>query len=171
MFHHLLGSEPQDINQEQRIRWCGRIIDSNGVQFDPRNLGGLQGVELPISAGELCEYVHCLQWMSYCIPDFPNRISPLKKLLEEAYMASGSRTKKSIEKIKLSSLTWGPEHEAVFRNFQDEIKNLAKLAHRDPRRAICLYTDASDAYWAGVVTQCDADELDKNVEKQKHSGR
>ena len=44
----------------QRVRWCGRIIDSTGVQFDPRNLSGLRGVELPISAGELCEYVHCL---------------------------------------------------------------------------------------------------------------
>ena len=106
--------------------------------------------------------------MSYSIPDFPNRISPLKKVLEEAYTKSGSRTKKSIQKIQLSSLTWGPEHEAVFRNFQDEIKNLAKLAHRDPKKAICVYTDASDAYRAGVVTQCEADELDKNVENQKH---
>ena len=92
----------------QRVKWCGRIIDSTGVQFDRRNLSELQGIELRISAGEPCEYVHCLQWMSYSIPDFPDRISPLKKVLEEAYTNSGSRTKKSIQKIHLSSLAWGP---------------------------------------------------------------
>ena len=123
----------------QLVRWCGQIIESKGVQFDPRNQSGLQGIELPISAGELCEYVQCLPWMSYSIPNLPNRISPLKKALSEAYTKSGSGTMKYIQRIQLSSLTWEPEHKAVFRNFQDEIKNMARLAHRDPKNSMLVY--------------------------------
>ncbi len=52
------------------LRWCGRIIDSNGVKFDPRQMSGLQEVHLPKTAAELCEYVHCIQWVSPGIPDF-----------------------------------------------------------------------------------------------------
>ena len=44
----------------QRVRWCGRLIDGNGYQFDPRNLSGLQNLHLSQNAGELCKFVHCL---------------------------------------------------------------------------------------------------------------
>lgn len=152
----------------RRVRWCGRIIDSEGVQFDPRNLSGLLGIQLPRTAAELCEYVHCLQWMASSMPDFASRIAPLKEILEEAYSKAGSRKKSSVKKIQLTSLSWGKRHEEMFNEFQRELKNMVKLAHREEDKSICIYTDASDAYWAGVVTQCHAAELDKKTEDQKH---
>ena len=45
----------------KKVQWCGRIIDGSRVQFDPRNRGGLKDLHMPITAGELCEHVHCLQ--------------------------------------------------------------------------------------------------------------
>lgn len=150
------------------VRWCGRIIDGNGVQFDPRNLSGLQEIHLPRTAGELCEYVHCLQWMSNGIPDFANRVAPLKQVLEEAYAISGSRTKKSIKSIQLTSLSWSVGHDELFRAFQEQLRETVKLSHRDSKKTLCVFTDASDAFWSGVVTQCEPGELDKEVNEQRH---
>ena len=45
---------------------------------------------------------------------------------------------------------------------------MVNLAQRDPKKVICVYTDASDAYWAGVATQCDRAELDKDIENYKY---
>ncbi len=53
-------------------------------------------------------------------------------------------------------------------NFKSSYVNMVKLAHREPSMALCVYTDASDAFWAGVVTQCEPEDLNKEVEDQRH---
>ena len=52
---------------------------------------------------------------------------------EEVYTKWGSGTKKSIQRIQISSLKLGPMDEYLFHDFQEEIKNVVKLAHRDAR--------------------------------------
>lgn len=42
------------------------------------------------------------------------------------------------------------------------------LSHHDAKNAFCVYTDASDAYWSGVVKQCHPKNLDMNVEEKWH---
>jgi len=150
------------------VKWCGRIIDKDGVQFDPSNLSGLMNITSPQTAGELSQYIYCLQWMSQSIPDFANRISCLRNVLEEAYTKSGKRTKKSIASIPLSSLSWGRQHDKSFLELQDSLRQSVKLAHPDAKMHKCIYTDASDNYWAAVVTQCLAAELNKPLEDQRH---
>jgi len=44
-----------------------------------------------------------------------------------------------------------------------------KLAHRDPKQEICVYTDASEAHWAAVVTQSSKEDVMKPIEEQNHS--
>ena len=146
--------------------WCGRLIDGNGTQFDPLNLSGLQK-HLPQNAGELCKPVHCLQWMGNSIPDFANSVTPLRSILEEAHAKYGSRTNKYVQGIPLDSLPWNKGHEKLFREFQEEI-HMTTLSHRNNEMVLCVYTDASDAYWAGAVTQTNADDLDKDLRDQRH---
>ncbi len=43
-----------------------------------------------------------------------------------------------------------------------------KLSHRDHSKTLCICTDASDLFWAGVVPHCDADEMEKAIDKQSH---
>jgi len=150
------------------VKWIGRIIDADGVKYDPRNLSGIQEMYLPINAAELLEYVHCMQWMSSAIPDFNERIEPFRLILEEAYAMSGARTKKSVQKIALRTLSWGTEHEALFREFQLNLQEVVKLAHRDTSKKLCVYTDASDEFWSAVVTQCAPEELMKLALDQSH---
>ena len=56
----------------------------------------------------------------------------------------------------------------MFREFQEEIHSMTTLSHRKREMVLCVYTDASDAYWAGVVTQTNADDLDKDLRDQRH---
>ena len=122
----------------QRVRWCGRLIDGNGYQFDPRNLSGLQNLHPPQNAGELCEFVHCLQWMGNSIPDFASRVTPLISILEEAHAKSGSRTKRSVQGIPLGSLSWNKGHEQLFAEFQEEIHSMKTLSHRKREMVLCV---------------------------------
>ena len=150
------------------VKWCGRIIDESGVKFDPRNLSGIREMTYPETAGELSQYVHCLQWMSHSIPDFANRTAPLRELIEAAYKHSGKRTTRSIKNIPLSSLSWGPKHEVTFNSLQESLRQAVKLSHPNPKKEKCVYTDASETHWAAVVTQCDQGELQKPVEEQRY---
>jgi len=133
--------EPQDISNEEpsHSSYCAmvqQVIDGKGVQFGRRNLSGLKDIHSPTTAAELCEYVHCLQWMSTGIPDFANRIAPFKEVLEEAYKKSGSRTKKSIQSIRLDNLSWGLADQNLFRELQEQMAQMVILAHRDLSKAL-----------------------------------
>lgn len=150
------------------LLWCGHSIDADGGRLDPSRLTGLIDCSPPQTAAELCEYVHCLTWMSLSIPDFCERVAPLRDLLEEAHRLSGSRTKRSIQRYTVISLCWGSVHEAAFNDLQGHLRSAVKLAHRKPLYELCVFTDASDRYWAGVATQCENGELDKLVPEQKH---
>ena len=151
---------------KHKVRWCGRIISKVGVQFDPDRVSGLKDAHPPTTAAELCQYVHCLQWMSQAIPDISQRVASFRNVLEEAYKKSGKRTRRSIKNIKLADLSWGTEHVEIFHSLQEQLKEVITLAHRDPEKSICVFTDASDLHWAAVVTQCDPKELEKEVSEQ-----
>ena len=101
--------------------------------------------------------------MGNSIPDFASRVTPLRSILEEAHAKSGSRTKRSVQEIPFGSLSWNKGHEQLFREFREEIHSMTTLSHRKREMVLCVYTDASDAYWAGVVTQTNADDLDKDL--------
>ncbi len=147
---------------------CGRIIDAEGETIDPSRLSGLQSIHVPQTAGELCEYVYCLQWMSGCIPDFAERVAPLRAILEEAYNIKGSRKKRAIQNTPLSHLAWGADHESAFQDTQYQIQQSIKLSHRKSEMELCVFTDASDKFWAEVVTQFDPKELKKPHSEQRH---
>lgn len=150
------------------VHWCGRIIESKGVRFDPSRLSGLQKILLPRTAGELCEYVYCLQWMSTAIPGFAERIAPLRAILENAYTQVGSRKKKAIQSIPLTNLAWGTIHENAFHDLQSQISQATTLVHRKSDWEICVFTDASEVLWAGVITQRPRSELEKEHLEQKN---
>ena len=153
---------------KKKLRWCGRIISGEGYTMDPTNLSGLQDMHMPKTAAGLSQFIYCCRWMSMSIRNFAQRIGSLNDVLEEAYAKSGKRTKKSINKIALSMLSWGPTHEATFRKLQDSLRSAVTLAYPDPDKMICIFTDASDRYWSGVVTQCDPEDLNLPIGEQNH---
>lgn len=166
--YNLVISLPKSTFFAPQINWCGRLIDASGVRMDPSSYSGMVDASEPESAGELCEYIHGMAWMSNAIPRFAERSAPLYSVLEEAYRISGKRTKKSIARIPLSKLGWGPEQSETFKQLQHQLQEMVKTAHRDPALRLCIYTDASDSFWAAAVTQCPDQELRKPVSDQQH---
>lgn len=165
----LIVSLPKSDFYLKEVLWCGRLINKDGVKFNPKNLSGLQNCDNPRTASELCEFVHGVSWISSTIPRFAERASILRELLEVAYAkANGSRKKKSIAKFQLSDLGWNEKHVFAFNDLQEQLKEATRLTHRDPNMTLCIHTDASDRHWALVATQCKPEELNKLIQDQSH---
>jgi hypothetical protein len=47
---------------------------------------------------------------------------------------------------------WVPEEQAAFKDLQAAIMESMTLAFPNPDKRICILTDASDSFYAGLVT-------------------
>jgi hypothetical protein len=77
------------------------------------------------------------------------------------------RTKKAAAAVSLLHL-WGPEERAAFKDLQAAIMELMALAFPDPDKRVCVLTDASDRFYAGLMTQIHEEQLDLSMEEQDH---
>lgn len=68
----------------------------------------------------------------------------------------------------MDQLSWSSEHVQAYEDLKTQLREAVKLAHWITEKPICIYTDASDAPWAAVVTQCDPASLKLPMEKQMH---
>lgn len=165
---NLKVSIPKSTFFSKELKWCGRVIDEHGVRIEPRRTSGLRDISKPETAAEICEFIHCITWMSMTIPDYAEQVAPLRDLLEETHRLSGSRNMKSIQKNNVVTLGWGHKHDTAFQNLENRLRQAVKLSHRDPSKELCVYTDASDRFWTGVLTRCEPAELTKAVPEQRH---
>jgi hypothetical protein len=56
----------------------------------------------------------------------------------------------------------------AFRTLNATIAHSVTLAYPDPTKTFCVFTDASDLHWSGVITQCNDDQLDLSPLEQDH---
>lgn len=151
----------------KEIRWCGRLISGDGYQMNPTHLSGLKDMPVPTTAGEVSQFIYCCRWMSNPIPDFARCIGPLNEVLEKAFSKSGRRTKRSIQKLVLRTLSWGPTHEQLFLDIQDRLRSAVKLSYPVPDKVICIFTDELDRYWSDGFAQSDGDQLKLPLRQQR----
>ena len=52
---------------------------------------------------------------------------------------------------------------------QDALAHQVTLAHRDPSKRLCVYTDASDMAWYGIITQVPHAHVHWSHVEQEHS--
>jgi RNase H-like domain found in reverse transcriptase len=149
------------------VRYCGRLITKNGVLFDPKNMEALQTMQGPQNGADLVQYVAAVNWMRSAIPNYSKRVASLQAALAKVFEGKSRRTKKDAAAVLLLNL-WGPEEQAAFKDLQTAIMESMKLAFLDPDKRICVLTDASDRFYAGLITQIHEDQLDFPVEEQYH---
>lgn len=79
----------------------------------------------------------------------PRRLEPLQQghAPTEHYKVYSGNT--------VISLNLNREHDDAFNDITQQLLETVKLSHHDSRKPVCIYTDASDAFWASVVTQCE----------------
>ena len=152
----------------REIRWCGRVVSSAGYRMDSAKVSGLRNMDSPRTAEELSRFLHFCRWMSVRIPNFAQCAAPLQEMLEQAYSTSGKRTKRSIKRLLTKELGWGSAHEQAFPRIQDCLRKAVTSSYPDPEKVRCVFTDASQNFWAGVVRQTTREQLRLPVPKQRH---
>ena len=106
--------------------------------------------------------------MRNAIPNFTTLIRPIHELMEKVYARSGQRTKRSITRINLSDLGWNQDHLDTFDKCKSALQHQVTLAHYDDTKRICVYTDASDICWSGIVTQIPPENINLDHKDQRH---
>jgi len=151
------------------IRWCGRLISADGVTYDPKRLEGLLNMEPPQTGAHLQQFVCALQWIKHGIPNFAALVDPLHVFMERIYHRAGRRTKQTVARYKLSAFGWGTPEQDAFEACKTALARQVTLSHRDETQRLCIYTDASDTVWSGIVTQVPPIDLSKPHSEQRHS--
>jgi RNase H-like domain found in reverse transcriptase len=105
--------------------------------------------------------------MRNAILNYSKRVAPLQAALAKVFEGKSRRTKKAAAAVSLLHL-WGPEEQAAFKYLQAAIMESMTLSFPDPDKSICALTDASDRFYAGLVTQIDEEQLDLPMEQQYH---
>lgn len=151
----------------KEAKFCGRIISATGVRHDPRKLEAMLNMKNPTTGAELQQLLCATNWMRTSIPSYSELIAPLHDLLEKAYTAVGSRTRKAVRRYNLRS-SWGPNHDQAFAKVKKQLAASTELAHPNPDCNMCLFTDASESHWAAILTQVSKDDQRKPIEDQNH---
>jgi RNase H-like domain found in reverse transcriptase len=145
------------------VKYCGRFITKDGVHFDPKNMEALQTMQEPQNGADLVQYVAAVYWMRSAIPDYSKRVASLQASLAKVFGGKSRRTKKAAAAVSLPHL-WGTEVQAAFKDLQADIMDSMTLAFPDPDKGICVLMDASDRFYAGLVTQIEEKQLDLPME-------
>jgi hypothetical protein len=150
------------------VVWCGKVISADGIGHDPKRLQGLIDLEAPTNAQELQQFVCALNWMRQSLPDYNAMVAPLTRILDVVCTYAGTRKKERLAKHQLVDHGWGQEHLLAVGRCKDALARMATLAHPDPDKAFCLYTDASQDHWGAVLTQISPDQRELPLEDQAH---
>jgi RNase H-like domain found in reverse transcriptase len=145
------------------VWYCGRLITTDGVRFDPKNMEALLTMDESQNGADLVQYVAVVNWMRSAIPNYSKRVAALQAALAKVFKDKSRRTEKVAAAVPLLHL-WGPEEQAAFKDLYEAIMELITLAFPDPDKRICVLTDASDRFFAGVVTQIHEEQLDCPME-------
>jgi RNase H-like domain found in reverse transcriptase len=105
--------------------------------------------------------------MRSAITNFPIRVAPLQAALAKVFECKNRKKKKAAAAVSLLHL-WGPEEQAGFKEIQASIMDSMTLAFPDPDKRVCVLTDASNRFYASLVTQIDEEQLDLPMEEQDH---
>lgn len=110
-----------------------------------------------------------MSWVAPSIPRFAERVALLRAFLKKAYASAvGTREKKAIARIPLSSLGWTELHRQSFEDLREQLCASTRLMHCNPDKVLCIHTDASNLHWAFCATQCISFELLKPPQDQVH---
>jgi hypothetical protein len=99
--------------------------------------------------------------------NYSKRVAPIQAALAKVFGGNSRKTKKAAAAVSLPHL-WGPEEQVDFKDLQATIIESMTLAFPNPEKKICVLTDASDLFYAGLVTQIDEEQLDLEMEEQVH---
>lgn len=149
------------------VKYCGRVFTINGASFDPGLIDSIIHMSPPSTAKELHSYLATTNWIRSSIPRYAELVQPLQNLLTAALALSKTSGRKP-ESIRLTAVGWNDSHNIMFSSINAAVAHSVTLAYPHDDKVLCVFTDASDMHWAGVVTQVARDQLSVPVLDQSH---
>ncbi|KAE8996878.1 hypothetical protein PR002_g19193 [Phytophthora rubi] len=149
---------------QTQVKWCGRVLDRQGVRHDPERIDTLRQMPYPTTAAELQQFVCAINWMRDSIVDYARQVAPLQKRLDAA-LATTKRTRRAAAGIELH-LT--EEERCAFDKVKEMLATSATLDFPDDSVTTCLFSDASDTGWALIVTQVANFDPKRPATEQQH---
>jgi hypothetical protein len=149
---------------KQQVKWCGKIIDKNGIRHDPERIQALMDMPYPVTAGQLQQFICASNWMRDSIIDFSRVIQPLQKRLDHSLQGT-KRSKRIASGIQI---TLTKEEKECFDHVKATLHNSATLSYPTDEATLCLFTDASDNGWAIIITQVQEWDDSKTPTNQAH---
>ncbi|GMF21819.1 unnamed protein product [Phytophthora fragariaefolia] len=134
---------------QTQVKWCGKVINGQGIRHDAERIDSLRLLPYPRSAGEPQQFLCAINWMRDSIIDFARQVEPLQRR-SDAALANTKRTKRAAASI---SIDLEDAERQAFDQVKDALANAATLEFPDDQATTCLFTDASDIGYANIVTQ------------------
>ncbi len=103
-----------------------------------------------------------------CDPKINEVTLTLHNFLENIYQKAGKRTRRALTSISLNALGWNNEHIRSFQNCKEVLAHQCTLVHRDESKRLCLFTDANDNVWSGILTQVPHSDTKLPFKDQRH---
>ena len=151
------------------VKYCGRIFSKDGVSFDPNLLNTITHMSAPSTVAELRSYLATTNWIRTSIPRYSELIAPLQQLLTDALASIAAMDKPTNpKKVLLGTVGWIQIHTDTFTAINRAVAKSTSLAYPEEDKVLCVFTDASDLHWAGIVTQTSPEELTKPYLEQSH---
>lgn len=98
------------------VRWCGRILSSEGVNFDLRRREGLFNMEGLINGAHLQEILRAMQYVRQGIQPFTKIMEPLHEFMERLYDRASKGKNRAGSLIQLNNYVWGPDRQRAFQS-------------------------------------------------------
>ena len=105
--------------------------------------------------------------MRSSIPEFSKVIAPFQAILTDCYGKTRKRTQKSLSKIDIAD-KWGSIQNAAFLKLKQHLIDSGKLSYFKDGNVMCLYTDASEYHWEGILTQVPQEDMHVSYEQRRH---
>ena len=142
--------------------FCGYQIDNAGFRPDPRSRTVIESMEKPRNGAQLASAIGVIRWMSSSIPDSARLLKPLQDILQAIYRKAGSAESSAAKRFAVTDFGWTSKTDKLWTRVLHQLSNAVTLHHRDPKKTLVLYTDASQIGWAGLLFQVDPLDLDKH---------
>jgi len=121
---------------------------------------------LRLHPGKCVLFALWIRWCGRTIDKDGIKFDPrrINGLLEMAVPKTGSE----LARINLLDVGWNQDLSGTFQDCKDALAAQVKLAHRDGSKRLCVFTDASDGVWSGLVTQVPYVELNLPNNERNH---
>ncbi|KAE9000093.1 hypothetical protein PR002_g18276 [Phytophthora rubi] len=135
---------------KQEVKWCGKVINGEGVKHDSERIQALRSMPYPTNAGELQQFLCSTNWMRDSIVDYARLARPLQDTLDKVMATASRRTKRAATGIPIALTV---QECAAYDAVKQALADAATLAFPKPDAEMVLLTNASDIGWSVIVTR------------------